>query len=106
VSTLVSTTRAILSEFQEGRTITPMPRPADRAVSKSCVNVLKKVKVDGLWKFCPIVKEPNGRLKDRVRVNRQTEIHHEGVYYIEWREGGTGGAKRFQGGTKCWRAHA
>ncbi|HZE27836.1 MAG TPA: hypothetical protein VE083_10635 [Terriglobales bacterium] len=65
-----------------------MPRPADRAVSKSCVNVLKKVKVDGLWKFCPIVKEPNGRLKDRVRVNRQSEIHLEGVYYIEWREGG------------------
>jgi len=55
---------------------------------KARVNVVKKVKVDGQWKFCPIVLEANGRLKDKVRVDGRTEIHREGVYYIEWREAG------------------
>jgi hypothetical protein len=50
------------------------------------VNVVKKVKVDGEWKFCPVVVESSGRLRDRVRVNGNTETHPEGVYYIEWRD--------------------
>ncbi len=56
--------------------------------TRNKVNVLKKVKVDGQWKFCPAVVETDGRLKERVRVNGRTEVHSEGVYYIEWREGG------------------
>jgi integrase/recombinase XerD len=32
------------------------------------VNLLKKVKVDGEWKFCPAVVEPGRRLNDAVRV--------------------------------------
>ena len=50
------------------------------------VNVLKKVKIDGQWKLCPAVLEADGRLKDRVQVNGRTQVHSEGVYYIEWRE--------------------
>jgi integrase/recombinase XerD len=52
------------------------------------VNLIKKIKVDNAWRFAPVVSEPNGRLKDKVRVNGQVEIHVEGAYYIEWRERG------------------
>ena len=54
--------------------------------TRNKVNVLKKVKVDGKWKLCAAVLERDGKLKDRVRVNGRTEVHSEGVYYIEWRE--------------------
>jgi len=54
--------------------------------ARTKVNVLKKVKVDGKWKLCPVVVEPSGKLKDRVQVNGRTEVHDEGVYYIEWRD--------------------
>lgn len=56
--------------------------------SRTRVNVVKKVKVDGQWKFCPVIIESSGKLKDRVRTNGNTEVHPEGVYYIEWRESG------------------
>lgn len=56
--------------------------------ARTKVNVLKKVKVDGKWKLCPVVVEPSGKLKDRVQVNGRAEVHNEGVYYIEWREDG------------------
>ncbi len=52
------------------------------------VNVVKKVKVNGLWKFCSVVIESNGKLRDRVRINGHAEVHPEGVYFIEWRESG------------------
>jgi integrase len=52
------------------------------------VNLIKKIKVDGSWRFAPVVPEPNGRLKDKVRVNGTVETHPEGAYYIEWRERG------------------
>ncbi len=51
------------------------------------VNILKKIKVDGAWKLMPAVLEPNGRLKDKVRIGGSIEIHSEGTYYIEWWEG-------------------
>jgi integrase/recombinase XerD len=51
------------------------------------VNILKKVRVDGIWKLLPVVTEPNGKLKDKVRVNGTVEVHPEGSYYIEWWEG-------------------
>lgn len=65
-----------------------MPRPVDNARPGACVNVLKKVRTNGGWKLCPVVREANGRLRDRVRVSGQTEVHGEGVYYLEWREDG------------------
>lgn len=52
------------------------------------VNLIKKVKVDGEWRFCPAMVDPGRRLSDKVRVQGQIEIHHEGTYYIEWREHG------------------
>jgi integrase/recombinase XerD len=51
-------------------------------------NILKKVIVHGKWGLYPAVLEPNGRLKDKVRIKGEIEIHPEGTYYIEWREGG------------------
>jgi hypothetical protein len=63
-----------------------MPRPVDNARPGACVNVLKKVRTNGGWKLCSVVREANGRLRDRVRVNGRTEVHSEGVYYLEWRE--------------------
>jgi len=65
-----------------------MPRPVDKARPGACVNVLKKVRTNGGWKLCPVVREANGRLRDRVRVNGRTEVHGEGIYYLEWREDG------------------
>jgi integrase/recombinase XerD len=58
------------------------PEYADR------VNLIKKIKVGGAWRFAPVVPEPNGRLKDKVRINGTVEVHTEGSYYIEWRERG------------------
>lgn len=87
VSTLVSI-RAGLREKFFGRTITAMLELGSGLASKIRVNVLKKVKVNGQWKFCPAVVEANGRLKDRVRIHGITESHPEGVYYIEWRQSG------------------
>ena len=55
---------------------------------RQAVNVLKKVKVNGKWKFCPAIIDAGGKLRDKVRVNGHTEVHPEGVYYIEWRRHG------------------
>jgi integrase/recombinase XerD len=52
------------------------------------VNLLKKVKVDGEWKFCPSVFDQGRKLNDLVRVRGQVEIHSEGTCYLEWREQG------------------
>ena len=56
-------------------------RPAHR------VNIVKKVKVEGGWNFFPAVVETNGKLKDKVRVRGSVEVHPEGSYYLQWREG-------------------
>jgi integrase len=52
------------------------------------VNVLKKVRTSHGWRLCPVVRETNGRLRDRVRIGGRVEVHTEGVYYLEWRENG------------------
>jgi len=52
------------------------------------VNILKKVIVHGKWGLYPAVVEPNDKLKDKVRIKGEVELHPEGTYYIEWREGG------------------
>lgn len=65
-----------------------MPRMVDSTRFGACVNVLKKVRTIGGWKLCPVVREANGRLRDRVRVAGRVELHSEGVYYLEWREDG------------------
>ena len=63
-------------------TLLNAPDYADR------VNLIKKIKTADGWRFAPVVPEANGRLKDRVRINGQIEVHPEGAYYIEWRVGG------------------
>jgi integrase/recombinase XerD len=57
------------------------------------VNLIKKIKTADRWRFAPVVPEANGRLKDRVHINDQIEVHPEGAYYIEWRVGGRRGRR-------------
>lgn len=52
------------------------------------VNTLKKANVDGKWSLFPAVVEPNGKLKDKIRIKGKIEVHPEGTYYIEWWQGG------------------
>ncbi len=52
--------------------------------SENRVNILKKVKVGANWNLYPAVVEPNGKLRDKVRVRGKVEVHSEGYYYIEW----------------------
>lgn len=68
-------------------TLLNAPDYADR------VNLIKKIKTANGWRFAPVVPEANGRLKDRVRIDGQVEVHPEGAYYIEWRVGGRQGRR-------------
>jgi integrase/recombinase XerD len=68
-------------------TLLNAPDYADR------VNLIKKIKTANGWRFAPVVPESNGRLKDRVSINGQIEVHPEGAYYIEWRIGGRRGRR-------------
>lgn len=52
------------------------------------VNILKKIKVGSCWNLFPAVVEPNGKLRDKVRVRGKIEVHAEGYYYIEWWQDG------------------
>src|SRR5258708_12132615 len=61
--------------------------------SEHRVNILKKVKVGKNWNLYPAVVEPNGKLRDKVRVRGKVQVHPEGYYYIEW---GQDGRKREQ----------
>ncbi len=65
-----------------------MARRVGNACRGAQVNVLKKIRTSSVWKLCPVVREANGRLRDRVRVNGRIEVHTEGVYDLEWREDG------------------
>jgi integrase/recombinase XerD len=56
--------------------------------SENRVNILKKVKVRANWNLYPAVVEPNGKLRDKVRVHGKVEVHPEGYYYIEWWQDG------------------
>ena len=57
-------------------------------ITRTAFNLIKKIKLDGSWRFAPVVPEANGRLKDKVRINGAIEVHSEGTYYIEWRDRG------------------
>src|SRR5260370_15191552 len=56
--------------------------------SENRVNILKKVKVGPNWNLYPAVVEPNGKLRDKVRVRGKVQLHAEGYYYIEWLQDG------------------
>jgi integrase len=52
-------------------------------------NVTKRVKIGNGLRYCPVGLSANGRIKpDLVTVNGKPELHPEGAYYLEWREGG------------------
>ena len=52
------------------------------------VNLTKRVQTPHGWRYCTVVLSANGRVKpDIVVVNGKQEIHKEGAYYLEWREG-------------------
>jgi integrase/recombinase XerD len=75
----------------------PTPKPLGSLLNApdyaDRVNLIKKIKTSSGWRFASVVPEANGRLKDRVRINGQLEVHPEGAYYIEWRVGGRQGRR-------------
>jgi integrase len=53
------------------------------------VNVTKRIDTPQGKRYCPVVVNGSGRIKpDWVLVNGNHEKHHEGAYYLEWREEG------------------
>ena len=78
--------RACLRELEKDRQ--SRPYHSVWTVHDAEPNILKKVRISQGWRLCPVVRETNGRLRDRVRVGGRVEVHAEGVYYLEWREGG------------------
>jgi len=75
----------------------PTPKPLGALLNApdyaDRVNLIKKIKTANGWRFAPVISEANGRLKDRVNINGQVEVHPEGNYYIEWRIGGRRGRR-------------
>lgn len=53
------------------------------------VNVLKKVQINGQWKFVPVLDRKGKIVRDHVLVAGRDEHHPEGSYYIEWYEEGS-----------------
>jgi hypothetical protein len=52
------------------------------------VNLTKRVETPLGSRYCAVVLAANGRVRpDLVLVNGREERHHEGSYYLEWREG-------------------
>jgi integrase len=52
------------------------------------VNLTKRVQTPRGWRYCAVVLSANGRVKpDLVISNGKQELHKEGAYYLEWREG-------------------
>ncbi len=64
-----------------------MPRIASGYGAAHRVSILKKVRTETGWSLFPAVVEANGKLKDKVRVRGKIEVHPEGSYYLEWRNG-------------------
>ena len=52
------------------------------------VNILKKVRVGGVWKLSAVL-ERNGKIvRDHVLISGDDEHHPEGGYYLEWYQEG------------------
>jgi integrase/recombinase XerD len=52
------------------------------------VNVTKRVKTPQGLRYCTVVLSANGQIKPNVvLVNGKQELHSEGAYYLEWRDG-------------------
>jgi integrase/recombinase XerD len=62
------------------------------------VDVLKKVLVNGNWKFVPVLEKSGKIVRDHVVIAGHDEHHPEGSYYIEWYEGTESRRKESVGG--------
>jgi NADPH:quinone reductase len=52
------------------------------------VNLTKRVKTESGLRYCPVVLAANGRIRPNyVLVDGKQEVHPEGAYYLEWRNG-------------------
>jgi integrase/recombinase XerD len=52
------------------------------------VNVTNRIQTGKGLRYCAVVLSANGRIKpDAVLVSGKQELHHEGAYYLEWRDG-------------------
>jgi integrase/recombinase XerD len=52
------------------------------------VNLTKRVKTETGLRYCPVVLAANGRIRPNyVFVDGKQEVHPEGAYYLEWRNG-------------------
>ena len=57
-------------------------------MANKVVSVTKRIKTPEGLRYCPVVRNANGRIKqDAVLVNDSEERHPEGSYYISWLEG-------------------
>jgi hypothetical protein len=44
------------------------------------------IKVNGKWRFAPVVERDGNIVRDLVLINGAEENHSEGRYYLEWHE--------------------
>ncbi|MGB7584837.1 MAG: hypothetical protein WBM11_08320, partial [Terriglobales bacterium] len=52
------------------------------------VNLTKRVKTKSGLRYCPVILAANGRIRPNyVFVDGKQEVHPEGAYYLEWRNG-------------------
>jgi integrase/recombinase XerD len=52
------------------------------------VNLTKRAKTESGLRYCPVVLAANGRIRPNyVLVDGKQEVHSEGEYYLEWRNG-------------------
>src|SRR6267143_3487978 len=78
----------VSGELSAEKRLADMSKRGNGYGSETRVNILKKVKVGRNWNLYPAVVEPNGKLRDKVRVRGKVELHPEGYYYIEWWQDG------------------
>jgi integrase len=52
------------------------------------VNLKRKIKINGEWKFVPVAKKNGRYLPDQVLIAEVPTKVKDGTFFIEWREGG------------------
>ncbi len=52
------------------------------------VNILKKVRVGGVWKLSAVLEQNGKIVRDHVLISGSDEHHPEGGYYLEWYQDG------------------
>ena len=52
------------------------------------ISLLKKVNVDGEWKFAPVPRNKTSWATDKVMLNGKPVKAPDGMFYLQWREKG------------------